>query len=407
MARLWKPPVEEQSQHRLWKPDPQESNLYQTPYGGGEALSFLTGAANEPVSLLGGVTQMVAPEATKSAMDWWNTKLRKSEQANPFTTGAGEVTGTVAPYFMMPQVKAMQGLGFLGRAALGALGGGALGGIKYGSPRERFTHALEGALGGGVGANIAPIAKGAGGLATKGAGKLAKYFSKLPSAEEITVNIAEHVPNKLKVNAGNLYEKAFEEAEKAGANKAKIRSILSPKLLNKITKDTEEKAIIEKAFKTKSLKDVHKADKFLGKKMAELTRKEKIRGGLAEHDKISKKIIEKTKNHMRSGLEKAFESASPEAKESFKQANNTWKQYLDYEQNPIIKKYLKKSPTGKPGLTAEDFIKKASKNETFKSILAERHPEIEARMSRNNMKGNLGKLAAAAAIEEGARFLWK
>lgn len=396
---------------------PQQSNIYETPYLG-KAASALTGFEKKMGGIGSGILQMLgAKDLAKSVNDYWSQQHQKSSEINPFSTGVGSVTGEIVPMLAAGGVLSKAPLigsamskvpALLQPTVGGGLAGGLSGAVNYVPEGEsRAGNAAKQAAEGALLANIIPGAKGAANLAK---GQYAKYFSKLPSAEKITTNIAEHVPNKLKVNAGNLYEEAFEEAENTGANQALLKETNVAPLLKRLRLPKEEKRLIKKAYKTKDLRDVHKVDKLLGNRIAELEKKGKTRGFLNERDKTALKVARNAKNNMRSGLEKAFGSASPEAKKSFKQANDTWKQYLDYKQNPIIKKYLKKSPTGKPGLTAEDFIKKASRNETFKSILAERHPEIERYKTRAATKEYLKDKAKQAlgwgTLGYGAHKLW-
>ena len=235
-------------------------------------------------------------------------------------------------------------------------------------------------------------------------GTIGEYNKLAP--KNIAPEVAIGAPAKLEASYTKDYKKAFELTKDAGISKAKINKINAEDFFAGASKS--EQSYVKEAFKTQKLEDIHKASKDLGRYISEKdailkASKQGRNSGLSEVQKDALDQARKIKSNMDDALHGAFDRATPEAKEAFKRANETFKRHLEYKQDPTITAYNEKSPTGKRYVTDKQFVKDAAKSPDFQAIHGAAHPEIMQRHVLGNiLKGTAGILGGGAALKYGS-----
>lgn len=254
------------------------------------------------------------------------------------------------------------------------------------APNLAFGGPVAGGFAYGVGQNENPVTSALLAPAAKGVAKTAKVaLSPIKStksalgfkeAEIIRANaakasktIADKVAledlNTYKKTGSDMYNSLIEDTKSKGISKAKINRALAPDFFKETTR--KERSAVRKAFETQELKDIHNAYIDLGSYISKQSKKQ-----LLTPERKALEQARAIRKNMKSALEDAFTKAGgAEFAQRFSGANDYWREnVITNEGNALLNNYR----AGK--LTAEDLIKKAAKNETFRAQLAKKYPEL-------------------------------
>lgn len=228
-----------------------------------------------------------------------------------------------------------------------------------------------------------PLALPAGRKAIKTVGEIpgvikegAKKVIGFKGAPEIRANAAEAAKtmadkiaiedlNNFKKTGGDMYTSLIEDTTNKGISKAKITKQFAGDFFKESTR--KESTAVKKAFQTSEIKDIHDAYIDLGKYISRQSKKQLMKPERAALDQARA-----LRKNMKGALQDAFSKAGgTEFADRFDKANKYWAEnVVTNETNALLNKYR----SGK--LTAEDLIKKASNNETFRAQLAKKYPEL-------------------------------
>lgn len=181
----------------------------------------------------------------------------------------------------------------------------------------------------------------------------------------IADKIAKEDLGNFQKTGSQMYTSLIEDTKAKGISKAQIKKQLAPDFFKETTR--KEKAAVRRAFETQSIDDIHAAYKDLGKYISKQSKKQ-----LLKPERAALEQAKSIRKNMDGALKDAFSKAGgDEFAGRFDKANQYWREnVVPNEGNVLLNKY-------RAGLlTAEDFIKKASKNETFRAQLAKKYPEL-------------------------------
>ena len=231
--------------------------------------------------------------------------------------------------------------------------------------------------------------------------KLGKWTANLPKAfpkggaKELADKIAKVDRDAAKDAATEVYDRVISAADKAKVkvdlSKIKSKGLLSA--MNSAEKETlkkalpkvkESKIILPNGNKLKSITpgdqsfgNAHNVKKDLDDAIGRLE-------GLRQTTKVSNQLnkLKKGRIKVQSAMSKALKEAGLHSELGmFKEVNKTYADKVLKYNHPLIKNYLGitkgKKSIGIPTLTAEDFLKKAHGDSTFRAHFGNKYPEIE------------------------------
>ena len=231
--------------------------------------------------------------------------------------------------------------------------------------------------------------------------KLSKWAANLPKAfpkggtKEIADKIAKVDRKAAKDAAKEVYDRVTRAADKAKVkvdlSKIKSKGLLGAMnsaeketLKNALPKVKESKIILPNGDKLKSITpgdqsfgNAHNIKKDLDDAIGRLE-------GLRQTTKVSNQLnkLKKGRIKVQSAMSKALKEAGLHSEfGAFKEVNKTYADKVLKYNHPLIKNYLGetkgKKSIGIPTLTAEDFLKKAHGDSTFRAHFGNKYPEIE------------------------------